>query len=813
MTQNEKLLREANAAIKNYAKSATTAPTPNIAEKNRVKSATTPNIYQQTLANYQPVNYDNVQYRSVDAGFRAATDTDRAMWQRIIDANAAGDTDRVTSLLNDMRGQGNFSGYYGDDGLYYGFARGYGGAADSSYQPVLAGELISSGKLDTNTWLTPDGKYYTGTLGGSLSGAGNWSYGDKGTVGATTGAATRANVGAGGTESPPAANAGTNIYKQALSAAMGNPAATPVNTAPTTAYQDYLADYGKAPEYGGSKYDALRDEAMDAAKTPFQYALESDPAYQAYAKQYAREGRRASEDTMGQYAAMTGGRPSTAAVTAASQAGNYYASQLADKIPELYNQAYTRYLQEYQRQLGIAGQYNTYSQQDYNQFRDRLGQWNTDRNFQYQLNRDAVGDARYDQEWAQKLKEYADSQGWKATEWQQYLREYEDQMSQADRDFAYKQYLDAWEMEQQENDTAYQREQNELDRERQARLDAMDEADWKAGYGDLGGAEALGVDASEARGNAYAYAPDGSTYDIGSSKGQYFIQYAGAGQTMTGGDGSTWTKNADGTVTIRKDGKSYTYGSTAEETGSAGGHYGYGGGGSSSGGSAGSETDAFAALSAAGIETEGDAYNWLLANGSKYGVTGTTAANKIAKYYAQSLAEDQGNRYSEADINRAWSLVNDKNATAATKGWAEKVLADTYGMDFGQNGEIGGTGDQSLEYDDIDRDMQNMADRGASWNEIRTELDAEFRDGRITKAEYDTLAEKFHGVSDNVPNGEMKHKDGRPQSKAFSSVLQQANTHNSRGNREKAIDTLLEAAESGKIHEYEIDIIMDRLGL
>jgi hypothetical protein len=39
--------------------------------------------------------------------------------------------------------------------------------------------------------------------------------------------------------------------------------------------------------------------------------------------------------------------PSTAAVTAASQAGDYYASQLSDKLPELYESAYGRYLDEF----------------------------------------------------------------------------------------------------------------------------------------------------------------------------------------------------------------------------------------------------------------------------------------------------------------------------------------------------------------------------------------------------------------------------------------------------------------------------------
>lgn len=57
----------------------------------------------------------------------------------------------------------------------------------------------------------------------------------------------------------------------------------------------------------------------------------------------------------------------------------------------------------------------------------------------------------------------------------------------------------------------------------------------------------------------YGVSASGSKYEIGSDKGIDFVNNATAGSTMTGGDGSTWTKNADGTVTIvDKDGISYT---------------------------------------------------------------------------------------------------------------------------------------------------------------------------------------------------------------------------------------------------------------
>lgn len=472
--------------------------------------------------------------QSVSDGFRLATDADKLRWQEILAANQAGDTAKVTSLLNTMRAEGNFSGYYDDNGTYTGFAQGANWDANGSYQPVLGGKLATTG-MRTDQWITPDGathKDFTGA-GVDLSGINN--YNQSASIGGDAGGYQtqyQAMLDKYNSKLPAKTNAASptvpdetskrlseTAYQQYLNQYTGGTtqmpsaqtAVTPVTaqTLPafdysaTPEYQRYLRAWeGKAaPEYGGSKYDAMRDEAMEAAKTPFSWDKDTDPAYQAYAKQYAREGRRASEDTMGQYAAMTGGRPSTAAVTASQQAGNYYAGQMADKIPELYAQAYQRYLQEYQRQLGLAGEYNQYGQQDYNVFRDRLAQFNTDRNFsygaaqdaianrrtdyntQYQQERDRVSDARYDREWAQQLREYADAQDWKAKDWEQYLREYGDKLSQYDQ---------AW---------AYQQEQDALDRERQAMVDswsaqdqAWQDAQRRAQYGDYSGLRAMGID-------------------------------------------------------------------------------------------------------------------------------------------------------------------------------------------------------------------------------------------------------------------------------------------------------------------------------
>lgn len=147
-------------------------------------------------------------------------------------------------------------------------------------------------------------------------------------------------------------------------------------------YRDF--DYGPAPTYN-NRYQETLDELLGQVQNygPFTWSKEEDPAYSAYAKQYRREGQRATADAMAQAAALTGGQVSTAAATAASQAGDYYAGQLADVIPQLYENAYQRYLSDYSLLADQLGQVRQAEQLDYAKYLDELGQYNADRNLSY----------------------------------------------------------------------------------------------------------------------------------------------------------------------------------------------------------------------------------------------------------------------------------------------------------------------------------------------------------------------------------------------------------------------------------------------
>lgn len=94
-----------------------------------------------------------------------------------------------------------------------------------------------------------------------------------------------------------------------------------------------LTQYGATSQYsaylpGSQKFDNPYKAELEATLSRLQ-----DKS--AYEKAYLREADRTMEDTLAQYGTMTGGIPSTQAVAAASQAADYYKSQLPEKLAAL----------------------------------------------------------------------------------------------------------------------------------------------------------------------------------------------------------------------------------------------------------------------------------------------------------------------------------------------------------------------------------------------------------------------------------------------------------------------------------------------
>lgn len=170
--------------------------------------------------------------------------------------------------------------------------------------------------------------------------------------------------------------------------------------------------YETAPQYASKYQDSINElmqEIMGRGK--FEYDPESDPLYQNYKDQYTRNGQLAMQDTLGQISARTGGLASSYAGQAAQQTYNGYMSQLADRIPELYELAYEMYMGEDSRLRNNLSLLQGMEDSDYDRYLTALGQYNNDRNFaygqyadnrayDYQAGRDALADSRYEDETA-----------------------------------------------------------------------------------------------------------------------------------------------------------------------------------------------------------------------------------------------------------------------------------------------------------------------------------------------------------------------------------------------------------------------------
>ena len=118
-------------------------------------------------------------------------------------------------------------------------------------------------------------------------------------------------------------------------------------------YKELMALQGQAGAQTGAQSNQMLDLILN--RQPFQYDQKTDPAAQAARKTAALNARAVTQNTLGQHAAMTGGMPSTAAVSAAAQAGNAALQQGADRVAELQELAYRNYQTEGQNM------YNAYA--------------------------------------------------------------------------------------------------------------------------------------------------------------------------------------------------------------------------------------------------------------------------------------------------------------------------------------------------------------------------------------------------------------------------------------------------------------------
>lgn len=255
----------------------------------------------------------------------------------------------------------------------------------------------------------------------------------------------------------------------------------------------------------------------------FSYDPENDQLYSQYRKQYAREGQRATQDALGAAAAASGGIPSSYAVSAAAQAGDYYASQMTDKIPELYQLAYNKYMNDYNMKLSDLGAVQGAEKNDYDKFLNEMQQYNTNRAFDYQAWMDEYNRINNDLQTASKLEQL---------DYTKYLNDLN--QFNTDRSFNYGQLLDevnsqtarrneamnkaltAAQMGDNSflNDMGINTDNNPADYERRYQL-----AQLAAQYGDYSGLRELGINPDAAALNRFNTTAAGKSHSGGSRSG------------------------------------------------------------------------------------------------------------------------------------------------------------------------------------------------------------------------------------------------------------------------------------------------------
>lgn len=219
------------------------------------------------------------------------------------------------------------------------------------------------------------------------------------------------------------------------------------------AAKNALNNYGSFNFSENEWLEGIKDNIKNYGE--FSYDVNSDALYQQYAEQYARMGKMASADVMGQAAAMTGGYGNSYAASAGNQAYQSYIQQLNDKVPELYQLArdqynmekqelynqYSMLLSEYEREYGLySDEYNKLldslgiSRDDYysgadmfyteqgnknnvlgQEFSDAMALWEADTNNKWAQ-----------AEWDESANRYANEEMWRRKEWEENQLRYEE---------------------------------------------------------------------------------------------------------------------------------------------------------------------------------------------------------------------------------------------------------------------------------------------------------------------------------------------------------------------------------------------------
>ena len=213
------------------------------------------------------------------------------------------------------------------------------------------------------------------------------------------------------------------------------------------AQQALEAIQAQKPQGYTSKYADQLDGILQRITNPekFKYEFNGDNLFRSYADYYTQMGKQASQDAMGQAAALTGGYGNTYAQNAGQQAYQQYLLGLYDKGLDLYDRAYQRYQDEQNANLN---QYNVLAnadQTDYGRYRDEYGDWQNERDY-YTGRYDTEADRDYsrwtgNRDYWTGLAQVENADYRSEQERQEAIRQYNEstanQKAQEDRQYAY----------------------------------------------------------------------------------------------------------------------------------------------------------------------------------------------------------------------------------------------------------------------------------------------------------------------------------------------------------------------------------------
>lgn len=149
----------------------------------------------------------------------------------------------------------------------------------------------------------------------------------------------------------------------------------------TLGYEKYESPYSKEKDKLLKKISNMED---------FSYDYEKDPVFKAYYSLYQKLGDDAYERALSENSMRTGGMISSSAMSAALMEKNRYNSMISQKLPELFNDAYSRYKDEYEILYDKINLLSDLDAIQYERFRDDIRDFESERDYYYIKERDTL---------------------------------------------------------------------------------------------------------------------------------------------------------------------------------------------------------------------------------------------------------------------------------------------------------------------------------------------------------------------------------------------------------------------------------------